>query len=139
MPLIEEGAKVFTTETRKEIDVVTLARAIDTTKFGMKCAVVEKVDASPNMGVSSAFRFGQGFGILQGVLISHNLQVKYAYPATWKSGMGLSKSKDESLRLACKLFPEWQGTFTKDRRSADLAEAALLAYYGERFFPRKTT
>jgi crossover junction endodeoxyribonuclease RuvC len=120
---------------RAEIDVVTLARLLASAAPQAAFAVLEKVDSSPQMGVVSSFRFGQTFGILQGVAAGVGLPVKYAYPAAWKSGMGLTKNKGDSLKLACTLFPEWAGTFRRDAKSADLAEAALLAKFGERFLP----
>lgn len=135
MPLLE-GERVFSPQTKVEIDVATFARLVNQTRFGLKFAVVEKVDSSPNMGVVSAFRFGQGFGQLQGVLTSLDVPIRYAYPAAWKSAMQLSKNKKDSLTLACKLFPEWAPTFRRDAASADLAEAALLAKFGERFLSK---
>lgn len=132
IPLKEAG--VFNTETRTEIDTVTLARLIGQTE--LRLAVVECVNSSPDMGVSSSFRFGQGFGQLQGILAALGIRTVYAYPAAWKAALQLSKNKDESRLLACQKFPEWFAMFKKGRKSsADSAEAALLAWYGTRFLP----
>lgn len=135
MPLLLGGVFSASPDGRAEIDVPTLARLLASCAPQTQLAVIEKVDSSPQMGVVSSFRFGQTFGILQGAAAGVGLPVKYAYPAAWKSGMGLTKNKNESLKLACSLFPEWAATFRKDAKSADLAEAALLAKFGERFLP----
>ena len=140
MPLAEIGSTVFgPANQRREIDTPALARMIAATHEDTLLAVVEQVGASPQMGVTSSFRFGQGFGILQGVLAAHAVNTRYTQPAVWKAGLQLSARKQESLAMACKLFPEWSPTFQRDARSADLAEAALLAYFGQRFLPQKTS
>ena len=118
---------------RPEIDAEALARMVLATRPAL--AVVEKVSASPQQGVTSAFRFGEGHGIILGVMAGCNVRVRGAYPSVWKSGLGLSADKKASLKLAVELFPEWSVTFTRDARSADLSEAALLAYFGVRFLP----
>ena len=118
---------------RPEIDAGELARMVRATQPTL--AVVEKVSASPQQGVTSAFRFGEGHGIILGVLAGRGVTVRPAYPSVWKSGLGLSSDKRASLRLAVELFPEWSTTFTRDARTADLSEAALLAYFGVRFLP----
>jgi crossover junction endodeoxyribonuclease RuvC len=136
MPLLEAGAAVFSSSApRHELDIPTLARLLASCRDEAHLCVLEKVDSSPQMGVVSSFRFGQTFGILQGALAGNGIPIRYAYPAAWKAGMGLTKNKGDSLKLACSLFPEWAPTFRRDAKSADLAEAALLAKFGERFLP----
>lgn len=118
-----------------EIDGYTLSRALLRHREDISMVVVEKVASSPQMGVVSSFRFGQGFGVVQGVIQALGLPVRYIYPGVWKPGMGLSSDKSLSTVKAVELFPEWETTFTakKQRATADLAEAALIAYYGCRF------
>lgn len=121
---------------RPRVDGASVSRIVKSAGDQLALIVMEKVESSPNMGVVSAFRFGQGFGVLQGVFSALGAPVRDAYPSAWKAGMGLTKNKKDSLLLACKLFPEWAATFRKDAASADLAEAALLAKFGERFLPK---
>lgn len=120
-------------EPRAEIDAATLAKAIFSAQVSF--AVVEKVSASPQMGVTSAFRFGEGYGVLLGVLAAMGIPVKHVVPSVWKGTLGLSSDKTQSTKLAIELFPEYESVFTKSKKSADLAEAALLAHYGTRFIP----
>jgi len=134
MPLKPPSAIAPGERQRAEIDPIRLAQIIH--RAGVpRIAVVEKVSASPQMGVTSAFRFGEGHGIILGVLAAMGVPVRPAWPSVWKSGLGLSSDKKASLKLAVELFPEWSVTFTRDARSADLSEAALLAYFGVRFLP----
>lgn len=122
---------------RSEVDGRLVALAISPYLETLDGIVIEKVAASPNMGVTSAFRFGEGFGVLLGVMAAFGVTPRLAMPSVWKSSLGLSSVKAESLSLAIKLFPEWYYTLKADRGSADLAEAALLAYYGSRFIKKK--
>ena len=134
MPLKAPSALSPGERQRAEIDPIRLATIIQ--RAGVpRIAVVEKVSASPQMGVTSAFRFGEGHGVILGVLAALGVTVRPAWPSVWKSGLGLSADKRGSLKLACELFPEWGPTFQRDARSADLSEAALLAYFGVRFLP----
>ena len=50
---------------------------------------LEKVHSMPGQGVKSTFKFGEGFGHLQGILDS--LMVKYTFvrPGTWQKELGI--------------------------------------------------
>jgi hypothetical protein len=130
MPLKPIGG-VLTTETRNEIDVKKFATVVN--PLEIRFCVTERVNASPQMGVVSAFRFGEGFGQICGVLAANGIDARLVYPAVWKTSMNLSKDKSASVVLASSVFPEWAKTFAAGKKSADLAEAALLALYGTRF------
>ena len=130
---ITTNSSVFTTETRPQVDGVGLARLLR--ESHPTIAVVEQVNASPKMGVVSAFRFGEGFGVLQGVLDTLGVKTVHAFPSAWKSALGLSRDKRESVQMACNLWPEFNNTFSRGKASGDLAEAALLAYYGRKLVP----
>ena len=49
-------------------------------------------------------------------------------PKHWKSCMGLSSNKEESLALAAKLFPTLPNEI---RKNNDICEAALLAAWAQ--------
>lgn len=92
-------------------------------------AVVEHVSAMRGQGVSSMFRFGQGFGAIQMALASHKIETHYVTPAKWKSYFGLSKDKGVSRGLATQRFPEYAQQFVRVKDDGR-AEASLLALYG---------
>jgi hypothetical protein len=134
MPL-KPPSTLFPTK-KTSIDPHTLAEQIRAVG-PIDLAVIERVHSSPQMGVVSAFTFGEGYGAVMGVLAALNIRTVEVAPAVWKAGLSLSANKGESKTMAISLFPEWSATFTKGSKSADLAEAALIAYYGQRFITTK--
>ena len=77
-------------------------------------AVIEKVSASPQMGVTSAFTFGNGFGWLQMALDMADIKVEELTPQVWMKGLNIPPRKKDmsdgewkkSLRgRAQKLYP----------------------------------
>lgn len=96
----------------------------------------EKAHAMPQQGVSSTFKTGQGFGLIEMALVALDVPYHILDASTWSKEMhkgvtgGAPKAK--SLSLASRLFPALplktpRGTkLTMDGR----ADAALIAYYG---------
>lgn len=114
------------------IDAHEISRFLAARRDFISHAVVEKVGSSPQMGVTSAFNFGFGAGILHGILNSLSIKIIYIDPATWKLAAGLiHASKSDSRALASKLFPEMQGRF-KQKKDHGRAEAAILSFLGSR-------
>ena len=92
-------------------------------------AIIEDVHAMPEQGVTSTFRFGYNAGILLGVLAANDVKILRVMPAVWKTALGLSKNKKDSLALAKKTFPAYQDLF-KRAKDDGRAEAALMAFMG---------
>ncbi len=108
-------------------DLATLMRTFDpaTTRV-----YLENVHSMPGQGVSSTFRFGVGFGQIQGVLATLGFPYILVEPSKWKTAMGLrGKEKAESRALAQRLFPTASLSRVRDHGRA---EALLLACYGMR-------
>lgn len=102
---------------------------IDTLTGRSARALVERVQAFPKQGRSSAFNFGVGFGSILSVLQARHISIELVTPQSWKRAMGLTNDKCVSLDKARLLFPGADLPFSKhDGR----AEALLLAYYGHR-------
>ena len=93
-------------------------------------AVIEEVGVMPKQGISSAFRFGEGYGALQMAVIGHALPHRFVRPAVWKKYFGLSQDKNLSRQSAMQRFPSNTEDF-KLKKHADRAEATLLAVYGQ--------
>lgn len=99
---------------------------IDTLHGRPARAVVERVQAFPSQGRSSAFNFGVGFGSLLSILQARHLPIELVTPVVWKRAMGLSKDKHASLDKARLLYPSADlGLAKHDGR----AEALLLAHW----------
>lgn len=115
---------------KTEIDLHTLHDLLAPENSLRHIAVVEQVAAMRGQGVSSMFRFGQGFGAVQMALAAHKIETHYVTPAKWKGHFGLSSDKGTSRGLAMRRLPDAADQF-KQVKDDGRAEAALLALYGE--------
>ena len=96
---------------------------------GKSLAVIEQVGAMPGQGVSSMFRFGEGYGHLQMACAACKLPLKYVTPATWKGKhFNLSRDKGVSRGVAMQRFPDYASEFSRVKDDGR-AEAALIALY----------
>ena len=88
-------------------------------------AYIEQVHSSPQMGVKSAFTFGNGFGHLEMALTAAGIPFERVRPQKWQQVMGcLTKGdKNVSKRRAQELFPSMKVTHAT-------ADALLIAAYG---------
>lgn len=73
-------------------------------------AALEAVHAMPKQGVSSAFTFGMGYGMLQGTLAAYKIPFIFVTPQKWQKAVFDSAkrgdTKARSLDLARRLFPQ---------------------------------
>lgn len=90
---------------------------------------VEAVHSMPGQGVASSFTFGQGYGVILGVLAAYGFPHRLVAPATWKRAMGVTSNKDACRRLAQQLFPT---AALARKRDDGRAEALLIAEWGRR-------
>ena len=96
---------------------------------GKSLAVIEQVAAMRGQGVSSMFRFGEGYGHLQMACAASKLPLKYVTPASWKKHFNLSRDKGVSRGVAMQRFPDQAQQFSRVKDDGR-AEAALIALYG---------
>ena len=98
----------------------------------IQAGYIEQVFSSPQMGVVSAFTFGENMGACEAILQVVADEVIPVLPAMWKKALGCTKDKKKTVDRACKLFQCEPDAFQgpqgglKDGR----AEAALIAFYG---------
>lgn len=97
-------------------------------------ACVEKVGAMPGQGVSSMFSFGKSAGYIEGVLKALGIPYQLIPPRKWKGEFGLNGSKDKSIEVCKRLFPDVNlRASSRCRKDSDgMAEALLLALYARR-------
>ena len=97
---------------------------------------LEKVGAMPGQGVTSMFNFGQGFGMLKGILVGLEIPYELITPQAWKKAMlaGTVKDKGAAIIKAKQLFPsvDLRPTVRCKKDSDGMAEALLLAEYARR-------
>lgn len=99
----------------------------DVKTFGVTTAYLEFVRSSPQMGVVSAFKFGQGYGGLRMACIASGLRLEEVTPQKWQLAMRCRTKGDKNVskRRAQELFPGEKVTHA-------IADALLIAEYGRR-------
>lgn len=136
-----------TTATVFAADAPTIGKDLDAASFAAEIlkwkpdrAVIERVGPMPNQGLSSTFRFGVAYGVVQGIVASQNIPVEFVMPGKWKSHYGFASAlppgpmrkndlKEKSRRRAIELWPARSDLFRR-KKDDGRAEAALLAKYG---------
>jgi Holliday junction resolvasome RuvABC endonuclease subunit len=88
-------------------------------------AYLEQVSSSPQMGVTSAFTFGNGFGHLEMALTAAGIPFERVRPQAWQKAMGCMSKGDKNVTKARaqELFPSLKITHST-------ADALLIASYG---------
>ncbi len=103
--------------------------------------VIEQVNAMPGgggtkgqprrtMGATSAFGFGDSFGVIRGVCAALGLKVKRVRPQVWKKQAGLQGKLKDVARTKC--IETWPGHRDEFKRKKDIgrADAAMIGLYG---------
>ena len=116
---------------KRVLDDDSLARAIDERANTTSHAFVELVGSRPGEGAVGAFSFGQGYGVLRGILAANFVPRSYVRPAMWKKAMGVPAQKDGARARASELLPAYAGMWVRVKDDGR-AEAAMIALYGAR-------
>lgn len=108
-----------------ERDIYDALAALD---GGPETAMIEKVSASPQMGVTSAFTFGKGYGGLRMALTASGIPFDEVTPQRWQKAMQCLTGGDKNVskRRAQQLFPQVKVTHA-------IADALIIAEYCRRF------
>lgn len=95
--------------------------------------VVEKSQAMPKQGISSAFRYGAHFGAFEALAVLLRLPYHEVPPSTWKKSMGVTSIKRESIDLCRRIFPSVDLVLPGCSKEHDgIAEALLVAEWARR-------
>ena len=101
--------------------------------------IIEKAQAMPKQGVSSTFKTGYGFGLIEGIVASMGYTYVIVTARAWQKEMfaGLSKgdTKKNSIVVAQRFFPkeDFRATERCRIKHHGLTDATLLAIYGGAF------
>lgn len=117
-------------KSRTRVDLSGINTLLFTYRAHIMHAIIEDVHAMPGQGVTSSFSFGFVCGVLQAMLVAHDLPMTVIAPASWKRKLGLTHDKDDTRRRASQIFPTCAHQWTR-KCDDGRAEAALLAYYGQ--------
>lgn len=110
-------------------------------RLGVPHAYLEKVSSSPQMGVSSSFTFGKGYGVLLGCLTAADIPFEEVRPQVWQKGLGIPQRKKTEnitawktrlIRHAQKLYPNLEAWNENKTYQRSIADALLIATYCKR-------
>lgn len=140
MPLKDENASALNSDedARQVISGPRLVEWLHRLPNKPVMAFIERVASSPQMGVVSSFRFGQGEGLVCGVLDGMGISYRKIAPPVWKLHFGLSTNKKKSLEKIRELFPTKTHLFKLNRHDGR-SESALIAHFGWQKFYRGTS
>ena len=91
---------------------------------------IERV-AAFGMGVTSAFSFGFGCGVVEACVVAAGIPFTYVSPQTWKKAMNCPADKDAARMRATQLLPD-MGHWWELKKHDGRAESCLIALWGMR-------
>lgn len=124
-PCVEKMPQTLTDIWELVLDITGVAKRY--TKPGSIKAYLEQVHSMPGQGVSSSFKFGQGYGALEMALTAAGIPFERVTPQKWQKALGCltGGNKNVSKAKAQELFPSIKFTHAT-------ADAMLIAEYGRR-------
>lgn len=129
MPTVQAGKGKTS---KRIIDIQALARIIDDlNKDAITHCYLEQVGTRPGEGAVGAFSFGEGVGIIRGILAANFIPVTRIAPSVWKKALGVPAAKDGARARASELLPRHAGQWARVKDDGR-AEAAMLGIYGAR-------
>lgn len=90
--------------------------------------VLEHVQGVQGSGATSAFSFGRGFGLVEGVIAGIGLPLTLVRPQTWTKALGVSRDKGSHRLAAARLWPQHADLFARVKDDGR-ADAALLCHW----------
>lgn len=93
---------------------------------------IEAVGGLPGQSAPAAFNFGQGYGTVRVAALAAGMALEAVPPAVWKGALKVSKDKHAARNRASEMIPTHKHLWSMAKDDG-LAEAALLALYGERW------
>ena len=109
----------------------TIDEMVELIKVFKKFAVnpicyLESVHAFPTDGRSSAFKFGENFGVWKGILSSFNIETVLVTPQAWQKSLELPKDKQERKKELKSIATKGSGL----KATLKTADAICIAMYG---------
>jgi crossover junction endodeoxyribonuclease RuvC len=93
---------------------------------------IEAVGGLPGQSAPAAFNFGQGYGAVRVAALAAGLALEAVPPAVWKQALKVPKDKHAARHRASEMIPTHRHLWSMAKDDG-LAEAALLALYGEKW------
>ena len=123
MPVIEVRGK-------KRIDSGRLTALL--ISFGpVSMVTVEDVQGVQGSGATSAFNFGRGVGIIEGICVALDRPLNYVRPQVWTKALNVGADKGAHRQAAIRRWPEHAEAFARVKDDGR-ADAALIAWWNWR-------
>ena len=96
---------------KRRYDVPSLVRMLSewNARYWIALVAVEKQQAYKGQGVTSSFTNGEGYGLMQGIVVTMGWPMECPHPRTWQAVMARdvpgSDPKARSIEAAGRLFP----------------------------------
>ena len=90
--------------------------------------IVEHVQGVQQSGATSAFNFGRGFGVIEGVIAGLGLSCELVRPQVWTKALRVSRDKGSHREAAMRLWPDMADKFARVKDDGR-ADAALLCHW----------
>lgn len=86
-----------------------IAGFIETDPAAKYMAIIERVGATPQMGVVSAFTFGQAYGFVRGLLAAYRIPFEEVHPQSWQKEVGAWIAPPKKIKdMSPKEKSDWQ-------------------------------
>ena len=119
--------------------VIDAARVAEIVRVGFpyqpNMVVLEHVQGVQGSGATSAFSFGRGFGLVEGVVTALGFPLTLVRPQSWTKALGVSRDKGQHRMVAGQLWPQHAAMFSRVKDDGR-ADAALLCHWYERHHAR---
>jgi crossover junction endodeoxyribonuclease RuvC len=99
--------------------------------------IMEKASAMPKQGVTGVFHFGEGYGMLQGIVLTLGIPLRLVTPQAWKKEIlaGTTKDKAAAIDYVMRVYPSVNLIQPGHRKPHDgICDAVCIAEYGYRTF-----
>ncbi len=93
---------------------------------------IEAIGGLPGQSAPAAFNFGHGYGAVRMAALAAGLALEAIPPAVWKQALKVPKDKHAARHRASEMIPTHKHLWGMAKDDG-LAEAALLALYGEKW------
>lgn len=134
----DTGKMAMTESVKRSIDGVALNRILVELASRTTHAILEQVASRPGMSAPAVFKFGQVYGIIEGLLIGNKIPYMTVIPAVWcrviHAGIPGDDPKARSLVALNRLFPsvDLRVSARASKPHEGLMDALLLAEFGRR-------
>ena len=129
--LIDENNETKVLEVLNVFEMVSVLREF-IELYDIQIVILEEVHAMAKIKASINFKLGMNFGQWQGVLTTLRIPYRLVPPKVWQRNLVKKQdgkdSKERSLNVARRLFPDTDLSRKKDHNKAD---ALLIAYFAK--------